>query len=65
MNSLKRMCEESKAQISVEMIIVLAALIGIAIVIIRRLTNSASETSEILDKKTDVLTDEIENLDLN
>jgi flagellar biogenesis protein FliO len=59
------MCEESKAQISVEMIIVLAALIGIAIVIIRRLTNSASETSEILDKKTDVLTDEIENLDLN
>jgi|GEM_PF-699737 len=61
---LKLLCE-NRAQISAEMIIVLAALIGIAIVVIRKLTSSTEKAANKLDEKSDSLMNELDNIDAN
>ncbi|MBI2598447.1 MAG: class III signal peptide-containing protein, partial [Candidatus Diapherotrites archaeon] len=52
----------NRAQISIEMIIVLAAIIGIVSIILVNLVNTANEGKEVLDKKTDKVVELIKNL---
>ncbi len=47
---------ESKAQISAEMIIVLAALIAVAVVLITKLTGTSKKAADSIDtKSTDLI----------
>lgn len=62
MNLWINFCQDKKAQISAEMIIVLAALIGIAIIVIKKLTESVSKTSNTLDTKADALNQDLEKI---
>ena len=62
---LQSFLKDSKAQISAEMIIVMAALLGIAIVVVRKLTSSTEKASAKLDEKTDGLMNEIDEIDFN
>jgi len=57
--------EDKKAQISAEMIIVLAALLGIAVIVIRQVTSSVDKTAKTMDTKTDNLNNELDNIDSN
>jgi hypothetical protein len=56
---------EQKAQISAEMIIVLAALIAIAVVLVTKLRGSVEEGSAKIDEKSNELFNEIDNIDVN
>ncbi len=48
--------KEEKAQISAEMIIVLAALIAVAVVLITKLTGTSTKAAESIDtKSTDLI----------
>lgn len=53
---------DNKAQISAEMIIVMAALLGIAVVVITKLTSSASKSAQALDEKTDTLVERVNDI---
>jgi hypothetical protein len=50
------------AQISAEMIIVLAALLAVAIVLITRLSSTSKQASEKIDTKTNELLDQIDDI---
>lgn len=49
-----------KAQISLEMILVLAALIVVALLVVSKLQSSASEASKIIDKRSEDLIEKID-----
>lgn len=54
--------KDNIAQISAEMIIVLAALLAVAIVLITRLSSTSKQASEKIDVKTNELLDEIDDI---
>ncbi len=54
--------KESRAQISAEMIIVLAALLAVAIVLITRLSSTSKQASEKIDEKTNELLTQIDDI---
>ena len=62
-NSVFRFAKEKKAQISAEMIIVMAALLGIAILLITKLTKTAKDSTNTLGKKSDKLLTQIDKID--
>ena len=51
--------EDEKAQVSAELIIVIAALMAVAIVLITQLQNTAQEGKKTLEKTTKTALDEI------
>lgn len=51
---------DCKAQISLEMILVLAALIVVALLVVSKLQSSASEASKIIDKRSEDLIEKID-----
>ncbi|PIU22313.1 MAG: hypothetical protein COT14_01850 [Candidatus Diapherotrites archaeon CG08_land_8_20_14_0_20_30_16] len=57
--------KESRAQISAEMIIVLAALLAVAIVLITKLTKTSTDAGEKIDTKTTDLITKIDCIDNN
>lgn len=54
--------KEEKAQISAEMIIVLAALLAVAIVLITKLTSTSKSAAEKVETKTTDLLNKIEDI---
>ncbi len=54
--------KDDKAQISVEMIIVLAALLAVAIVLITKLSSTSKQASEKIDDKTNDLMEQIDDI---
>ncbi len=59
---LNRFSKDCRAQISAEMIIVMAALLGIAIIVITKLTSSASKSAQALNNKTDDLVERVNDI---
>lgn len=53
---------EQKAQISAELIIVIAALVAVAMVLVSQLQKSAKQGSDALEKKTNAVWDEIDKI---
>jgi len=53
---------EQKAQISAEMIIVLAALLAVAIVLITKLSGTSKQAAEKVDAKTNDLLAQIDDI---
>lgn len=54
--------KDRKAQISAEMIIVLAALLAVAIVLITKLSGSSKQAAEKIDTKTNDLMTQIDDI---
>ncbi len=54
--------QEEKAQISAELIIVLAALLAVALVLVGQLQKGAKQGADVLQKKSDSLWKEIEQI---
>ena len=52
----------NRAQISIEMIIILAAILGIVSLILANIIQTANTGKDVLDKKTDKVVDLIKNL---
>jgi len=53
---------DSKAQISLEMILVLAALIVVALLVVSKLQASATEASKSIDKRSEELFNKIDEI---
>lgn len=54
--------KETKAQISAEMIIVLAALLAVAIILISKMSKSSKDMGQKIDDQTNNLMNEINDL---
>lgn len=54
--------EDKKAQISAEMIIVLAALLAVAIILVTKLSSTSKQAAEKIDTKTEELLERIEDI---
>jgi uncharacterized protein (UPF0333 family) len=53
---------KNRAQLSLELIIIIAAIIAIALIMFKALSGNASNASERLGKDTDSVLDDIEKL---
>ena len=53
---------DCKAQISLEMILVLAALIVVALLVVSKLQSSATEASKTIDKRSEELFGKIDKI---
>ncbi len=53
---------EQKAQISVEMIVLLAAVVAIALILVSQLQKTGTKGAEVIEKKTDKIFDEISDI---
>jgi uncharacterized protein (UPF0333 family) len=53
---------DNRAQLSLELIIVVAAIIAISFIMFKTLSGNASDASDRLEKDTDKILDEIEKL---
>ncbi len=53
---------DNRAQISLEMILVLAALIVVALLVVSKLQSSASEASKVIDKRSKELLEKIDKI---
>ncbi|MBU1197867.1 hypothetical protein KJ765_05155 [Candidatus Micrarchaeota archaeon] len=53
---------EQEAQISAELIIVIAALVAVALVLVTQLQKSAKEGSATLEKKTKAVWDQVDKI---
>ncbi|MCR4335706.1 MAG: hypothetical protein NUV57_04165 [archaeon] len=51
-----------KAQISIELIIVLAAVVAIVLLLVSQLQKTAEQGTKVFDKKTDSIFKEIEDI---
>ena len=60
-----RFINEKKAQISAEMIIVMAAILGIAVLLIVKLRKNATKTANKIDTTSKDLFSEIDKIDTN
>ncbi len=56
------MLEGQRAQVSIEMIIVLAALVAIALLLVSQLQKTAEKGAQAIDKKADSIFKEIEEI---
>ena len=53
---------DEKAQISVELIIVLAAVVAIVLILVSRLQSTAEEGTKLINRKTEDIFDEIRDI---
>ncbi len=53
---------ENKAQVSVEMIVLLAAIVAVALVLVTQLQKTGTKGAEVIDKKTEKIFDEISDI---
>lgn len=53
---------DEKAQISIEMIIVLAATVAIVLLLVSQLQATAEKGAKVFDKKADAIFDQIEDI---
>ena len=53
---------DNKAQLSLELIIIVAAIIAIAVIMFKALSGNAQEASDRLGKDTDSILDDIDKL---
>jgi len=63
MNYLKRIIKDEKAQISAEMIILIAAIIAIVLVVITQLQKTTTKANKTVDSKADDVFKKIEKID--
>lgn len=56
------MLKEEKAQISVELIIVLAAVVAIVLLLVTQLQKTTAKGSQVIEKKTGDIFKEIEDI---
>ncbi|AJF60709.1 MAG: hypothetical protein J4224_01480 [Candidatus Diapherotrites archaeon] len=56
------MLSESKAQISVELIIVIAAVVAIVLLLVSQLRETTSEGAKVIDEKTEKIFKEIDEI---
>ena len=54
--------KESRAQISAEMIIVLAALLAVAIILVTKLSGTSKQAANKVDEKTNSLLENIDDM---
>ncbi len=57
-----RWMRESKAQISAELLIVIAALVALAVVLVNQLQKTAKQGADTLEKKTKTAWDEVDKI---
>ena len=57
------MFKKSRAQVSVEMILVLAALVAVALVLVSQLQKTGVKAAEKLEAKADGIFDKIDDID--
>jgi uncharacterized protein (UPF0333 family) len=50
---------KNKAQVSVELIVLLAAIVAVALVLVSQLQKTGTKGAEVIDKKTEKIFDEI------
>jgi len=53
---------ENKAQVSVELIVLLAAVVAVALVLVSQLQKTGKKGAEVIDKKTEKIFDEIADI---
>jgi competence protein ComGC len=63
MNKLKDLFKEQKAQISAEMIILIAAIIAIVLVVVTQLQKTTNKANKTVDDKADDVFKQIEKID--
>ena len=63
MNYLKKIIKDEKAQISAEMIILIAAIIAIVLVVITQLQKTTTKANKAVDSKADDVFKKIEKID--
>ena len=62
MNYLKKIIKDEKAQISAEMIILIAAIIAIVLVVITQLQKTTTKANKTVDDKADDVFKKIEKI---
>ncbi|MDD4110772.1 MAG: class III signal peptide-containing protein [Clostridia bacterium] len=63
MNKLKDLFKDQKAQISAEMIILIAAIIAIVLVVVTQLQKTTTKANKTVDDKADDVFKQIEKID--
>ncbi|NCP72481.1 class III signal peptide-containing protein [archaeon] len=63
MNKLKYLFKDQKAQISAEMIILIAAIIAIVLVVVTQLQKTTTKANKTVDDKADDVFKQIEKID--
>ncbi|MFH1663684.1 MAG: class III signal peptide-containing protein [archaeon] len=53
---------ENKAQVSVEMIVLLAAVVAVALILVTQLQKTGTKGAEVIEKKADRIFDEISDI---
>ena len=61
--NIKKMLQENKAQISAEMIILLAAIIAIFLVVVTQLQSTTKKANTTVTKESDKVFDKIDDID--
>jgi len=59
---MKELFSEKKAQISIELIIVLAAVVALVLLFVSQLRDTSAEGTKAIDKKTKEIFDEIDKI---
>jgi uncharacterized protein (UPF0333 family) len=54
--------KEKKAQVSVELIVLLAAVVAVALLLVSQLQKTGSKGAEVIEKKTEKIFDEINDI---
>lgn len=63
LRNLSKIFKEEKAQISAEMIILIAAIVAIVLVVVTQLQKTTSKANKTVDKKADDVFKQIEKID--
>ena len=59
---MRKIFSEQKAQISIELIIVLAAVVALVLLFVSQLKETSSDGTKVIDKKTKEIFDEIDKI---
>lgn len=59
---MQKLFFEKKAQISIELIIVLAAVVALVLLFVSQLKETSTEGTKVIDKKTKEIFDEIDKI---
>jgi len=62
MNKLRNLYKDQRAQISAEMIILIAAIIAIVLVVVTQLQKTTAKANKTVDKKADDVFKQIEKI---
>lgn len=63
LNRFKQLYTENKAQLSAEMIILIAAIIAIVLVVVTQLQKTTNKANKAVDKKSNDVFKQIEKID--